>query len=65
MFLRCKRITKPLERYAKEIINSFLAADELKLILKQRDLHGRDLLWYLAEHNIYSILDAKVMDRIL
>jgi len=65
MYLRCKRIIKPLEMQAKQIINSFLAPDELKILMKQRDLNMRDLLWYLAEHNIYSILDAKVMDRIL
>lgn len=65
MFLRCKRIIDPLEKQAKKIINSFLQPEELKILMKQRDLHMRDLLWYLAEHNIYSILDAKIMDRIL
>jgi len=65
MFLRCKRITKPLEKYAKEIINSFLAADELKLILKQRDLHGATCCGIWLSTTSTASLDAKVMDRIL
>lgn len=63
--MRCNKVLELLEDKAKTIINSFKQSDELKLILKQNDLFGRDLLWYISEHGIYSILDTKVMDRIL
>lgn len=65
VYLRCQMVTEPVEKMAKAIIDSFPSPDELKIVLKQKDLYGQDLLWYIAEHNIYSILDAKVMDRIL
>jgi hypothetical protein len=62
---RCMKIQEPLEERAKSIVNSFSRPEELKLILKETDLFGKDLLWYISEHNIYSILDTKLMDRIL
>jgi hypothetical protein len=64
-FMRCNKILTMLIDMAKNIINSFKESDELKLVLKQNDLYGRDLLWYISEHGIYEILDTKVMDRIL
>jgi hypothetical protein len=64
-YLRCNKIAEQCELKCKKIIDSFVSPDELKIVLKQRDMFGKDLLWYVAEHNIYKILDAKVMDRIL
>jgi hypothetical protein len=54
-----------MEELSGAIIKSFHSSDELKLVLKQSDLFGKDLLWYIAEHNIYSILGSRVMDRIM
>ena len=39
--------------------------DELKLLLKQKDLRGNDSLYYMALYNVYKILDTKCLDRIL
>jgi hypothetical protein len=64
-FMRCNKMLENLEERSRNIINSYKSPDELKLILKQNDLFGRDLLWYISEHGIFSILDTKVMDRII
>lgn len=64
-FMRCNKILEHLEDRSRHIINSYKSPDELKMILKQTDLFGRDLLWYISEHGIFSILDTKVMDRII
>ena len=37
----------------------------MKLILKQKDIEGKDSLYYMAKHNVYEVLDTKVMDRIM
>lgn len=63
--MRCKKIREEMETISENIIKSFQSSDELKLVLKQADLHGKDPLWYIAEHNIYSILGSKLMDRIM
>jgi len=64
-FMRCNKILEQLEDRCRHIINSYKSPDELKMILKQTDLFGRDLLWYISEHGIFSILDTKTMDRII
>jgi len=40
VYLRCQMVTGPVEKMAKAIIDSFQSPDELKIVLKQKDLYG-------------------------
>jgi hypothetical protein len=39
--------------------------DELMILVQQRDYNGNDCFWYLDEYNLYSILDCRMMDRVI
>lgn len=49
-------------RSALEIYND---PDELMILVEQRDYDGNDCFWYLDEYNLYSILDCRMMDRVI
>ena len=35
------------------------------ILVEQRDYEGNDCFWYLDEYNLYSILDCRMMDRVI
>ena len=39
--------------------------DELMILVEQIDYEGHDCFWYLDEYNLYSILDCRMMDRVI
>jgi len=37
----------------------------MKQLLKEKDFSGRNALWYMAQNNVYRVLDTRIMDRII
>eukprot|EP00347_Sterkiella_histriomuscorum_P018923 403343649 len=62
---RVDKINRQIEEFCQKIIKDIQNSDELKCLLKQRDLQGNDSLYYMSLHNVYSILDTKSTDRII
>ncbi|CDW90047.1 wd-40 repeat protein [Stylonychia lemnae] len=62
---RTEQIQEDIEQSTKKIIKNIPNSDELKQLLKQRDLYGNDALYYMALYNVYTILDTSATDRIL
>jgi hypothetical protein len=62
---KCIFLMDDLINKAKHIIDEVEEEDQMKLMLKEEDLDGRNSLWFMATHNIYNILDTTVMDRII
>ncbi|CDW75491.1 UNKNOWN [Stylonychia lemnae] len=62
---RTDKINGLLEEQIQKIIKDIQNSDELKYLLKQKDLLGNDSLYYMSLHNVYSILDTKSTDRII
>ncbi|CDW83264.1 transient receptor potential cation subfamily member 4 [Stylonychia lemnae] len=62
---RVDKINGQIEECIQKIIRDISNSDELKYLLKQRDLQGNDSLYYMSLHNVYSILDTKSTDRII
>jgi len=40
-------------------------SEELKVLLKQKDLEGRNYLWFIAEQNVYQVMESDLMDKII
>jgi hypothetical protein len=57
-----KEILADLIRETLEIYND---PEELMLMVEQIDYQGHDCFWYLDEYNLYSILDSRMMDRVI
>jgi len=53
----CHQIVKTLEMYNDP--------DELMMMVEQTDYEGNDCFWYLDEYDLYSILDCRIMDRVI
>jgi len=64
-YFRVEQLREIFEAKAKKVVEAISNGDELKLILKQKDLQGHDCLWFMAQHNVYTVLDTRVMDRIM
>ncbi|CDW85054.1 UNKNOWN [Stylonychia lemnae] len=54
-----------IEDLTKRIIKAITNSDELKQLLKQKDLRGNDSLYYMSLYNVYTILDTTSTDKIL
>ena len=39
--------------------------DEVMILVEQTDYEGNDCFWYLDEFDLYSILDCRIMDRVI
>ena len=39
--------------------------DEVMILVEQTDYEGNDIFWYLDEYDMYSILDCRIMDRVI
>jgi len=50
---------------AKSFIENVEQPEDMKMLLKEEDMEGRNCLWYMAMNDIYEILDTTVMDRII
>ena len=62
---RTEQLKIEIEDVTKKIIKNIPNSDELKQLLKQKDFHGNDALYYMALYNVYTILDTSSTDRIL
>jgi len=49
-------------RSALEMYND---PDEVMILVEQTDYEGNDCFWYLDEFDLYSILDCRIMDRVI
>ena len=49
-------------RSALEMYND---PDEVMILVEQTDYEGNDIFWYLDEFDMYSILDCRIMDRVI
>ena len=39
--------------------------DEVMILVEQTDYEGNDCFWYLDEYDLYTILDCRIMDRVI
>jgi hypothetical protein len=39
--------------------------DDVMILVEQTDYEGNDCFWYLDEYDLYSILDCRIMDRVI
>ena len=39
--------------------------DELEILVDAIDYDGKDCFWYLDTFSLYTILDCRIMDRII
>jgi hypothetical protein len=55
---------KILDQIAK-LLEMFNDPDDLMILAENPDYHGNDCFWYLDEYDMYSILDCRIMDRLI
>lgn len=48
-----------------QLLEIYNDVDELMYMVQQNDYEENDCFWYLDEYNIYSILDSRMMDRVI
>jgi len=48
-----------------KVLEVYNDVDELMHLVEQNDYEENDCFWYLDEYNIYSILDSRMMDRVI
>ena len=48
-----------------KLLEIYNDVDELMHLVEQNDYEENDCFWYLDEFNIYSILDSRMMDRVI
>ena len=48
-----------------KIMEIYTDPDEMMILVEQTDYFGHDCLWYLDEYDMYSILDCRIMDRVI
>jgi hypothetical protein len=39
--------------------------EELMFLVEAPDFEGNDIFWYLDEYSLFSILDCRIMDRVI
>ena len=37
----------------------------MMILVEQTDYEGQDCFWYLDEYDLYTILDCRIMDRVI
>jgi hypothetical protein len=52
-----EQIQKSLEMYTDP--------EEMMILVEQVDYQGKNCFWYLDEYDLYSILDCRIMDRVI
>jgi len=55
---------KILDQISK-LLEMFNDPDELMILAESPDYQGNDCFWYLDEYDMYSILDCRIMDRLI
>lgn len=48
-----------------KVLDFYKDPDELMILIEQPDLEGNNCFWYLDEYDLYSILDCRIMDRVI
>jgi len=49
----------------RDIIDIYNDPDIVTALVEQIDYEGKDCFWYLDEYNLYSILDSRIMERVI
>lgn len=54
-----------LDEQIVKMLEMYTDPDEMMILVEQTDYDGHDCLWYLDEYDMYSILDCRIMDRVI
>ena len=54
-----------LDEQMVKMLEMYTDPDEMMILVEQTDYFGHDCLWYLDEYDMYSILDCRIMDRVI
>jgi len=49
----------------RKSIDIYDEPDKLTALVEQIDYLGKDCFWYLDEYKLYSILDSRIMERVI
>jgi len=49
----------------RQTLEMYNDPDDLMDMVEQTDYEGNDCFWYLDEYDMYSILDCRIMDRVI
>ena len=58
-------LVNEIELLASKIVKSISNSDELKSMLKHKDMRGNNSIYYMSLYHVYNVLDTKCSDRIL
>ena len=58
-------VREKIEDLIRKIIKSISSSDEMRHLIKQKDLNYDDSLRHIQQLKVYSILESKVMDRVM
>ena len=54
-----------LTEQMQKSLEMYTDPDEMMILVEQVDYEGHDCFWYLDEYDLYSILDCRIMDRVI
>lgn len=54
-----------LDEQIVKMLEMYTDPDEMMILVEQTDYEGHDCLWYLDEFDMYSVLDCRIMDRVI
>ena len=60
-----EQILNQINEQLLQVLDSYSDPDEFMFLIEQKDLQGRDCLWYLDEFDLYQLLDHKMVDNIM
>ena len=48
-----------------KMLEIYTDPDEMMILVEQTDYQGKNCFWYLDEYDLYTILDSRIMDRVI